>query len=78
VTIVLVIVLASLGGLALVLSARRRAQQRATQALLAKVKAAKKSRVPDVSNNVRGVTATQTMQPYRPAGRDSVDRERAA
>lgn len=66
-TIVLVIVLASCAALGFAFVARKRAEQRAAQALLAKRRAAKKHRVPVVSNNVKGVTASQTIEPLRPA-----------
>lgn len=75
-TIVLVIVLASCAAFGFALIARKRAEQRATRALLAKLKAAKKTRVPVVSNNVRGVTASQTIEPFRPSSRARGDDDR--
>jgi hypothetical protein len=78
VTIVLVIMLASCAALGFAFIARKRAEQRATQALLAKLKAAKKTRIPVVSNNVRGVTASQTIEPLRPARKARDDDEAGA
>lgn len=45
----------------------RRAREAAAAAALARQRAARRNRVPDVSNNLKGVTATQTIEPYRTA-----------
>jgi hypothetical protein len=65
VTIVLLIILAATGGLMLFYGARRRAERAATEARLARTRAARKSRVPEVSNNLKGVTASQTIAPLQ-------------
>lgn len=70
VTIVFVIALVALTGLYFVFSARKRAERRAVEAAIAR-RAARRNRVPAVSNNVRGVTASQTMEPFKPS--DSAD-----
>jgi hypothetical protein len=51
----------------------KRAREAAAAAALARQKAARRNRVPDVSNNLKGVTASQTMAPYRATG-DQPDR----
>jgi hypothetical protein len=61
--VVLLAVVAFLSGLLLVSGARRRAQRRAAEAMLAKARAIRRSRVPDVSSNLKGVTATQVIEP---------------
>jgi hypothetical protein len=45
--------------------AARAAEQAAAEAR-AKAAAARRQRVPDVSSNLKGVTASQTIEPYRP------------
>ena len=59
---------------------RRAAREAADAAALARSRAAaRRSRVPTVSNNLKGVTATQTFEPYRkPVEDDRDDEERAA
>lgn len=47
--------------------AARAAEQAAVEAR-AKAAAARRQRVPDVSNNLKGVTASQTIEPYRAPG----------
>lgn len=47
--------------------AARAAEQAAAEAR-AKAAAARRQRVPDVSSNLKGVTASQTIEPYRPTG----------
>lgn len=64
-TIVLVIIVAAACGLMLVYSARKRAERAAAAALLVRSRAARKSRMPEVSNNLKGVTASQTIEPIR-------------
>jgi hypothetical protein len=70
--IAILLVLATLCGLIVMASARKRAEREAAEAMLAKARAARKPRVPEVSNNLKGVTASQTIQPYKP------EREKAA
>jgi hypothetical protein len=55
------------------LSRRRAAVREAEAAAQARSRIAtarSKARVPTVSNNVKGVTATQTIEPLRPGSRD--------
>jgi hypothetical protein len=53
------------------LSRRRAAVRKADAAAQARSRSARsRPRVPTVSNNLKGVTATQTIQPYRPGARD--------
>lgn len=58
--------------LAFVAIARRRAASReAAVAARARSRSARnRARVPTVSNNLKGVTATQTIEPFRPGSRD--------
>ena len=62
------LLLAVLGFVAL--SRRRAALREAEAAAQARSRSARKARVPTVSSNVMGVTATQTIEPYRPDVRD--------
>lgn len=67
----MIIAVAACGGLVLINVARKRAERAATEALLAKTRAAaRKSRVPEVSNNLKGVTASQTISPLKAEPRD--------
>ena len=66
VTIVLLIIVAASGGWMLYHGARKRAERAMAQAMLAKARAERRSRVPEVSNNLKGVTASQTIQPLKP------------
>ena len=77
-TIVLALLLVA--ALVFTINARnKRAREAAAAAALARQKAARRNRVPDVSNNLKGVTASQTMQPYRAAtAPDAQGDERAA
>jgi cbb3-type cytochrome oxidase subunit 3 len=50
------------------INARNKRAREAAAAALARQKAARRSRVPAVSNNVKGVTASQTIEPYRARG----------
>ena len=60
------------------INARKRRTREAQAAAQARQRAARRNRVPDVSSNLKGVTASQTVSPYRPAqARDSGD-ERVA
>ena len=70
-TIVLLIIVAASGGWILYQGARKRAERAMAQAMLAKARAERRSRVPEVSNNLKGVTASQTIQPLKP---DRTDR----
>lgn len=75
-TIVLVIIAAACGGLLLFLGVRKRAERdAAAEAQLARARAAaaRKAAVPEVSSNLKGVTASQTISPYKPE-----QKERAA
>jgi hypothetical protein len=78
VIIVLLIIVAATGGLLLFHGARKRAERAAAAALLARSRAARKSRVPEVSNNLKGVTASQTIKALQVDGSDRVKAERAA
>ena len=50
---------------------RRRAAARAAQAdALARSRSARRPSIPTVSNNLKGVTASQTIQPVRPRADD--------
>jgi hypothetical protein len=60
----LFVVATVLAGVVVVAKARRRAERDAVAATAAqRAKAAQRRRIPAVSNNVKGVTATQTIQP---------------
>ena len=60
------------------INARKRRTREAQAAAQARQRAARRNRVPDVSSNLKGVTASQTVSPYRPGQtRDSGD-ERVA
>jgi hypothetical protein len=65
VTIVLLIIVAAIGAWVLYHGARKRAERALAEAMLAKSRAARRNRVPEVSNNVKGVTASQTIQPLK-------------
>jgi len=65
VIIVLAIIVAAACGLVLLYGSRKRAERAAAEALLARNRAARRSRVPEVSNNLKGVTASQTIEPLR-------------
>jgi len=78
VTIVLLLIVAATGGVMLFHNARKRARRAAAAALLARSRAARKSRVPDVSNNLKGVTASQTIEPLQFDTPDRAKTERAA
>jgi flagellar biogenesis protein FliO len=64
-TIVLLLIAAAAAGLALFISARRRAERAAALKALERARLAQRNRIPIVSNNVKGVTASQTIQPLR-------------
>jgi hypothetical protein len=49
---------------------RRRVARAEAAAALARARAERKNRIPAVSNNLKGVTATQTIQPFRSQGPD--------
>jgi Na+-transporting methylmalonyl-CoA/oxaloacetate decarboxylase gamma subunit len=63
-TVVLLVALVLLAAVAVVSSVRKRAAREEAAAALARTRAARRSRVPNVSNNLKGVTATQTIEPY--------------
>lgn len=64
--IVVLLMLLLVVGVVMVVNARRRGA-REQAAAQARARAARRARVPTVSNNVKGVTATQTLaEPYRP------------
>lgn len=70
-TIAIVFIAAGSGGLMILFISRRRAQRAAVEAQLARARAARsRARVPEVSNNLKGVTASQTIAPYKPEGKD--------
>ena len=56
---------------------KRRAREAHAAAAQARQRAARRNRVPDVSSNLKGVTASQTLSPYRGASREPGD-ERVA
>ena len=65
--IVLVVVVIALAAILLTANARRRAARDAAAAALERARQAQRKRVvPDVSNNLKGVTASQTIKPFRP------------
>jgi len=49
---------------------RRRAAAREAEAALARSRSARRPSIPTVSNNLKGVTASQTIQPVRPRADD--------
>jgi hypothetical protein len=59
-------------------SRNKRAREAQASAALARQRAARRNRVPDVSSNLKGVTASQTMQPYRPSDASQPRDERVA
>ena len=68
-TIFVVIMLAAAIALWALVSVRRRAAaRRAAEAAAAQAKALRKSRVPEVSSNLKGVTASQTIEPVKSSG----------
>ncbi len=76
-TIVLALLLVA--ALVYTINARnKRAREAEAAAALARQRAARRNRVPDVSNNLKGVTASQTMEPFRAASPDAQGDERAA
>jgi hypothetical protein len=76
--IVLLLMLLLVAGIAVTLSKRRREARAQAAAALARAKA-RRPKVPVVSNNLKGVTASQTIQPFRPSNsKPTGDDERAA
>jgi len=75
--IVLLLVVLLVTALVVVLSARRRVAREEAAAAVARARAQRESRIPVVSNNLKGVTASQTIKPYRPPHPDKPD-DRAA
>jgi hypothetical protein len=69
VALIALLLLVVLGFVAL--SRRRAAVREAEAAARARSRSARnRARVPTVSNNIKGVTATQTLEPFRPGSRD--------
>ena len=69
VALIALLLLVVLGFVAM--SRRRAAVREAEAAAQARSRSARnKARVPTVSSNVRGVTATQAIEPFRPGARD--------
>ena len=76
-TIVLALVLAAVA-ISYALRSRRAARVAAEAAAMRARNAARRPRVPDVSNNLKGVTASQTIQPFRPEKSGTQEGDRAA
>lgn len=67
-TLTIVLALLLVAAIVVAINARnRRARKAEAAAAVARQRAARRNRVPDVSNNVKGVTASQTMEPYSAA-----------
>ena len=64
-TIVLLVLVVMMAGFVLTANARRRAEREAAATALERARVAQRKRVPVVSNNVKGVTASQTISPMR-------------
>jgi hypothetical protein len=75
--IVLLLVLLLLAGIAYAITVRRRVAREQAAAALARARAARRPKVPAVSSNLKGVTASQTIQPLRSKRHGDGD-ERAA
>ena len=60
------------------INARNRRTREAQAAAQARQRAARRNRVPDVSSNLKGVTASQTVSPYRPGQTRESGDERVA
>lgn len=60
------------------INARNRRTREAQAAAQARQRAARRNRVPDVSSNLKGVTASQTVSPYRPGETREPGDERVA
>jgi hypothetical protein len=60
------------------INARNRRTREAQAAALARQRAARRNRVPDVSSNLKGVTTSQTVPPYRPGETREPGDERVA
>jgi len=60
------------------INARNRRTREAQAAAQARQRAARRNRVPDVSSNLKGVTASQTVSPYRPGETREAGDERVA
>jgi hypothetical protein len=74
VALLVVVALVLLAAVAVVSRVRKRVAREEAAAALARTRAARRSRVPNVSNNLKGVTATQTLEPYG-AGRAAASDE---
>jgi len=60
------------------INARKRRALEAQAAAQARQRAARRNRVPEVSSNLKGVTASQTVSPYRPGESRTPGAERVA
>lgn len=60
------------------INARKRRALEAQAAAQARQRAARRNRVPEVSSNLKGVTASQTISPYRSAESRAPGDERVA
>jgi hypothetical protein len=60
------------------INARKRRALEAQAAAQARQRAARRNRVPEVSSNLKGVTASQTVSPYRPGESRAPGDERVA
>jgi hypothetical protein len=72
----LTLLLALLLAIAIVVTIKarnRRAREAQAAAAQARQRAARRNRVPDVSSNLKGVTASQTVSPYRPESPEAGD-----
>ena len=65
----LVLALLVVAAIVMAINARnKRAREAKAAAAAARQRAARRNSVPDVSSNLKGVTASQTMEPYRAGG----------
>jgi hypothetical protein len=69
--IVLLLVLLLIAGIAYAITVRRRVAREEAAAALARARASRRPKVPAVSNSLKGVTASQTIQPFRPKSSSS-------
>ena len=67
--IALLLALLLVTALVVTLNARRRVAREEAAAAAARAREARRSRIPVVSSNLKGVTATQTIPAYRPSSR---------
>jgi len=69
--IVLLLILLLIAGIAYAISVRRRVAREQAAAALARARASRRPKVPVVSNSLKGVTASQTIEPFRPKSNGS-------